>query len=121
MRRFFPFFGCGQRWNTFLAAALLAAIVAASIPRVVAAQDPAFETWLEQLRAEALRRGISKATVTKALAGITPLQRVIKADRNQPEFTQTFWRYLDSRVTAQRIERARAFGEELARGISEET
>ncbi len=36
-----------------------------------------------------------------------PLDRVLELDRRQPEFSQTFWQYLDKRVTAQRVERGR--------------
>jgi membrane-bound lytic murein transglycosylase B len=38
---------------------------------------------------------------------LQPIPRVIELDRRQPEFTQTFWRYLDARVTEGRIKRGR--------------
>jgi membrane-bound lytic murein transglycosylase B len=66
-----------------------------------------FETWLEGLRAEARVKGISNATLDAAFAGVAPIARVIELDRRQPEFTQTFWGYLDRRATEQRIERGR--------------
>jgi membrane-bound lytic murein transglycosylase B len=64
---------------------------------------PGFEAWLAQLRADALARGISRPTVETALAGLAPIPRVLELDRRQPEFTQTFWRYLDGAVTARRV------------------
>ena len=65
--------------------------------------DP-FETWLADLATEAESRGISAATLEAALAGVEPIPRVIELDRQQPEFTQTFWRYLDTRVSEKRIQ-----------------
>ena len=44
---------------------------------------------------------------TPALARARLLDEVVALDRRQPEFTQTFWQYLDKRITPQRIERAR--------------
>ena len=67
-----------------------------------------FEQWLTALRQEALAAGISESTLDEALTGVEPLEKVIALDRRQPEFTQTFWGYLDKRVTPERIERGRA-------------
>jgi membrane-bound lytic murein transglycosylase B len=66
-----------------------------------------FSGWLEGLRQEARSKGIREATLHEALDNLEPIPRVIELDRKQPEFTQTFWRYLDARVTETRIERGR--------------
>jgi len=66
-----------------------------------------FSNWLNELRQEALTKGISEATLHEALDNLEPIPRIIELDRKQPEFTQTFWRYLDARVTESRIERGR--------------
>ena len=66
-----------------------------------------FPSWLDGLRQEARAKGISEATLHEALDNLKPIPRVIELDRKQPEFTQTFWRYLDTRVTETRIERGR--------------
>ena len=66
-----------------------------------------FSYWLEGLKQEARTKGISEATLHEALDNLQPIPRVIELDRRQPEFTQTFWRYLDARVTEGRIERGR--------------
>jgi membrane-bound lytic murein transglycosylase B len=66
-----------------------------------------FANWLEGLRQEARAKGISETTLHEALDGLQPIPRVIELDRKQPEFTQTFWRYLDARVTEGRIVRGR--------------
>ena len=78
--------------------------------RVVATDTRAnrtFGEWLKALRDEAHGKGISKATLNAALQDIAPVMRVIELDRRQPEFTQTFWSYLNQRVSEQRIERGR--------------
>ena len=58
-------------------------------------EEVQFANWLSGLREEALEAGISEATVEGALSGITPLERVIERDQNQPEFRLDFWTYLD--------------------------
>ena len=73
----------------------------------VLAAQPDFEAWLAELRREASAEGISHATLDAALNGIQPIERVIELDRRQPEFTQTFWNYLDARITPQRIKQGK--------------
>ncbi len=67
------------------------------------------------LSERALREGISPATVKTALEPVRFEQRVIEADRRQPEFTDTFASYLGRRVTAGRIEQ----GQQLLRQHAE--
>ncbi|MCB2102891.1 MAG: lytic murein transglycosylase, partial [Rhodobacterales bacterium] len=69
--------------------------------------DQPFDAWLAGLRAEALQKGISQATVDAALGQVETVPRVLELDRYQPEFTRTFWAYLTKRITDTRIERAR--------------
>ena len=69
--------------------------------------DPEFAAWLDTFRKEAIERGISSATVNAALADVAPIPKVIELDRRQPEFTQTFWRYVDLRVNERRIKRGK--------------
>ena len=64
---------------------------------------PSFEAWLAAARAEALAKGIQPATVSAALTGIQPIPRVVELDGRQPEFTQTFSRYLANVVTQARV------------------
>lgn len=82
-------------------AALLAA--AAGLPRPLLAQTQTFPAWLAEFRAEAAATGISEATLKRSLDGLQPLERVIELDRDQPEFTQTFWGYMEPRISDQRI------------------
>lgn len=105
----------GQRWiipgilpvvRWFRVATLGIALAALLI--APARSDGDFQTWLAALRAEAEAQGISAETLDRALSGVEPIERVIELDRRQPEFTQTFWRYLDQRISEQRIERGHA-------------
>ncbi len=72
-------------------------------------EDPAFDTWMEGVRAEAAQRGFTSPAVEMALAGAQPLDRVLELDRRQPELTQTFWRYVDARVTDARIAQGKMY------------
>ncbi|MFP4453953.1 MAG: lytic murein transglycosylase [Desulfobacterales bacterium] len=76
-------------------------------PPAVSGTDQPFRDWLEELRREAREEGISDETLDASLRGIEPVVRVIELDLSQPEFTQTFWSYLDRRVTEKLVERGR--------------
>ncbi len=93
---------------TALAFLFLAPVVGAR------AQDAAFDIWLDGVRRDAAAAGVSQATIEAALSGLTPIERVLELDRRQPEFTQTFWSYLDRAVTPGRVERGRALMAEHA-------
>ena len=62
-----------------------------------------FNTWLDKLKTEAKRQGISQKTLDSSLIGIKPIPRVIELDRKQPEFTLTFAEYLKRFVPDRRI------------------
>ncbi|MBL8628623.1 MAG: lytic murein transglycosylase [Rhodospirillaceae bacterium] len=65
--------------------------------------EAAFQVWLKDFRREAAAKGISARTLDLAFADIKLIPRVIELDRKQPEFTQTFWRYLDGAVSEARV------------------
>jgi len=88
-------------------AAVLALFALAAQP--ARAELEPFPAFLDDLRAEALSRGISQATVTRALADVELVPRIIELDRQQPEFTQTLSQYLERRVTDELV----AQGKEL--------
>jgi membrane-bound lytic murein transglycosylase B len=69
---------------------------------------PDFSAWLAQFRQEALAQGISPATLDAALGNVQPLPQVLELDRRQPEFIDTFWNYLDKRISPQRLARGQA-------------
>ncbi len=67
-----------------------------------------FGGFLDGVRTEARRAGIHPATLDRAFAGIGPNQKVIDADRRQPEFTMTWAQYRASTISPARVERGRA-------------
>jgi membrane-bound lytic murein transglycosylase B len=71
------------------------------------APKPTFEIWLQGVAEEAKTRGIEASAVEEALNGVEPIERVLELDRHQPEFTQTFWTYLNGRVSENRIKKGR--------------
>jgi membrane-bound lytic murein transglycosylase B len=95
---------CGfVRRATVIAVASLLAVAAPA-----GAASDGFRQWVDDLRSEALAAGIAASTFDRAFLGVEPLPRVIELDRKQPEFTETFWQYLDKRVTAERVARGQA-------------
>ena len=56
-----------------------------------------FPRWLDQFRKEAVGAGISQKVVTSALGGVTYDSRVIKLDRNQGHFNQSFQTFYSKR------------------------
>jgi lytic murein transglycosylase len=66
-----------------------------------------FTEWLQELKADAVREGISKKTVDATFKHAKLLPRVIQLDRSQPEFISTFLDYLNRRVNTSLVERGR--------------
>jgi membrane-bound lytic murein transglycosylase B len=94
---------------------MAAACLAAPFVTPAQAASQSFEAFLDGVRAEARRAGISPATLQRALTGIRPNDRVLELDRRQPEFTQTWEQYRDARLSQSRIDGGRrAFGDNRA-------
>ena len=72
----------------------------------------AWQAWLEELRTEAIAKGMKPDVVGLALDGIDPIERVIELDRRQPEFTLTFNQYVSRVAPAARIKKGRQRFEE---------
>ena len=100
---------CQGVWGRCLAGLRfsVALAVLAAVCGLPAQAQGSFEDFLRDLRADARRQGVSEATLDTALSGLRPNPKVVELDRRQPEFTQTFWGYLDKRVTKKRITRGR--------------
>lgn len=79
---------------------------------------PTFQEWLQELRLEAAGNGISDATLA-ALDTIEPLERVLELDNSQPEFVQTFTRYIGLRITENQVSRGQALLVEHAELLEE--
>ncbi len=94
-----------KNWLARLGAGLAAALLASS---PVFAQSNDFERWLQSFRAEASAAGISDTVLDRALTGLTVNPRVYELNDNQPEFSRGVWDYLDSAVSATRVQNGRA-------------
>jgi membrane-bound lytic murein transglycosylase B len=77
-------------------------------------QPPPFDEWLAGVRAEALSRGISQATVDRALTSLAPMPVVVERDRAQPEQTLTLDTYVERHLTARTIRSAQTVARERA-------
>ena len=66
-----------------------------------------FSKWLEDFQEEAKKKGISGEFLDIAMNGLQPIKRVVELDRKQPEFTLTFWRYLNNAINEKRIRRGK--------------
>ncbi len=82
------------------------------------ANDAAFQQWLSSFREDALARGIRAETLDDILPGIEQQRQVIRADRSQPEFVDTYANYLN-RVSDWRIEKGRELLEEQGAMVTE--
>ncbi|MGA7390324.1 MAG: lytic murein transglycosylase [Pseudolabrys sp.] len=67
-----------------------------------------FHDCVEGLWPAAARRGVSRSLFKTSVASLTPDLRIMDLLDNQPEFTKSFWDYLDILVTNERIEQGRA-------------
>ena len=92
---------------------LLAGLLFSQAGLAADAPEQDFASWLAELRTEALKSGISEATVEAAFADVNaPIERVLELDRSQPEFVQTFTAYMRNRMSDARIERGQRLLEE---------
>ncbi|HEX5474768.1 MAG TPA: lytic murein transglycosylase [Vicinamibacterales bacterium] len=95
-----------------VAGASLASQSPAPPPRLPAVQMTApvlqtFGEWIAGVRAEAIARGISQATVDAALTGLQPQPTVIQRDRTQAEVVLTLDEYIARRLTPKMVRTAR--------------
>jgi membrane-bound lytic murein transglycosylase B len=74
----------------------------------IRAAAASFHACIDRLWPAAARRGISRSTFQTYTASLTPDLRIMDLLDNQPEFTKSFWEYLDILVTNERIEQGRA-------------
>jgi membrane-bound lytic murein transglycosylase B len=73
-----------------------------------------FDAWVEKFRDNAAARGISDDAYARAMHGIEPDMTVLSAIRDQPEFTQQLWQYLNRAASDWRIEAGKAKATEYA-------
>lgn len=92
----------------FAALGLLTAVCVTPASAKEVPPPPPFGAWLNDLRTDAAKRGVSDATLARALGDVRPIARVIELDRRQPEFTLTLSSYFKKAISKQRIERGKA-------------
>src|SRR5882757_6923629 len=83
--------------TTLLAGFCVLAATAAS------AQTADFISCLDGIKAEAVRQGVPAAVADRALANLTPDQKVLDLDSRQPEFSLTYGKYIGSAISPERI------------------
>jgi membrane-bound lytic murein transglycosylase B len=66
-----------------------------------------FSNCLGRLWPDAARRGVTRETYEHFTGGLTPDLRIMDLLDAQPEFTKSFWDYLDGLVSDERIARGR--------------
>jgi membrane-bound lytic murein transglycosylase B len=64
---------------------------------------PGFDQWRENFRARAIAKGISDVTWNRVMGRIEPDMSVFNQMRNQPEFNEQTWQYINRRVSDWRI------------------
>jgi membrane-bound lytic murein transglycosylase B len=84
--------------SSFGAAAML---LQPAVARAVA--PPGFDQWRDEFRKHALAKGISEATWNHAMGHVEPDMTVFKEIKNQPEFNEQIWQYINRRVSDWRI------------------
>ncbi len=77
-----------------------------SVQPTIMPEEKGWQSWLANLRAEALEKGI-KPTTLDVLNDLKPIPRVIELDRAQPEFKLTLAEYLKRVASPTRIRQAR--------------
>ncbi len=81
----------------------IVAVAVIALAAVADAGGATFTEWIDAFRPRALARGVSAATYARITTGLAPDTSVFDAVRNQPEFSEQLWQYLNRRVSEWRI------------------
>ncbi|MDT0581917.1 MULTISPECIES: lytic murein transglycosylase [Alteromonadaceae] len=92
--------------QTQLGLKFLLFIVFITVSTCVTAQQSSFDEYLASLRLEAEQKGYSKAVLDEAFATIQLREKVVTADKNQPEKKLTLDTYLQTRVPDWKVKQA---------------
>lgn len=74
---------------------------------VMAKTQAEFQTYLDALKQEAIAKGYDSQLIEQAFAGASYKEKIVSADKNQPEVKETLETYLPKRVPQWKIDRAR--------------
>lgn len=69
--------------------------------------QPNWNTWVQQLRTEALAQGIQPQLFDQVFVGLTPMQQTLNLEKSQPESRITFAQYRKTRGDNYRIQLGR--------------
>ena len=98
---------------------LLAFSLFGFLSSAVYSQEQSFDDWVAELRVEASSLGISDSTLAALDELEAPLERVLELDNSQPEFVQTFTRYLSLRITPNQIRQGQGLLQQHAALLAE--
>src|SRR4051812_19853080 len=85
-------------------ALLLAAFLSGPALAAACHNGASFEQWLEALKRDASAQGISQATIASALPAMTFDASIVRRDRGQGVFQQSFLQFSDRMVSANRLQ-----------------
>jgi len=68
------------------------------------AQNADFQDFIESFRSQAMAQGITAEIYDRAMIGLTPNDRVVRALNTQPEFTRPIWEYIEGAISQRRID-----------------
>jgi peptidoglycan lytic transglycosylase B len=84
-------------------------LLALAAPAATQAEEKKpFGLWLEDLKQEALAKGIEKNIVDEAFANVKFKKKIVSLDRKQPEVTQTFQQYMSNRLPQSLVNQGRS-------------
>src|SRR6202049_1692919 len=89
--------------RALLRSGLAAIALLTPLRAALAATPPGFDQWRNGFRARALAKGISDATWDRVMGHLEPDMSVFRQMRNQPEFNEQIWQYINRRVSDWRI------------------
>lgn len=92
-------------------------VLAAPPSRAQQAGDQSFATFVKALWPDAQAKGITRTTFDKAMTGLTPDQRVIKATQRQPEYGKPVGDYINALASPRRIQTGLGKAKDWARPL----
>ena len=81
--------------------------------------DDEWNTWLSNIKAEAIQKGISQNTILEHLSDVQPQSKIIMRDRCQPASTMTLNEYLFYTITKDKIFAGKNFLNKYERLLNE--
>ena len=93
-----------MRMARFVLAGFALLVISGVSPAFAAACGGDFSAWLADFKKEAAGAGISQGTIASALAGVTFNPAILKLDRNQRYFKQSFETYRAKRVPPGKVQ-----------------